>query len=364
MADDNPDAAEQAGSEFESRLSAVADSYGDLFKAAEGEHALREARAKVTGPEGELTQVLKLMRSVPKDKRREFGQRANALKEQVESAFSTALDAEQVRARQEELSGAPIDVTLPGRRPPPGRLHALTRVQDELIDIFSSLGFEVAEGPEVEHHAINFDKLGFPPDHPATDMQDSFFVKADEGGQLLRTHTSTVQVRQMLGRTPPLAVVSPGAVYRRDDDITHSPMFHQLEGLLVDRDVSFAELKGTLQLFVQRLFGDHVGIRLRPSYFPFVEPGAEMDVACPFCEPWLKDQKRIESCRVCKASGWIEILGCGMVHPVVFEAVGYDPEEVTGFAFGLGIDRIAMLLHGIPNIRLLYDNDVRFLSSM
>lgn len=356
--------ADQAADALEAVLAEVASAYQAAYAQAQGEHALRTARAKFLGPEGTLTLALKGMRDVPKDRRREFGQRSNALKQELEAAFETQLLAQKQQAREAELSGPALDVSLPGRGPRPGRLHPLTRVRDELVDIFLSLGFELAEGPEVDRYDVNFDKLGFPEDHPATDMQDSFFVKHGEGRPLLRTHTSTVQVRQMLQRKPPLAVVSPGAVYRRDDDITHSPMFHQLEGLWVDKGVSFADLKGTLQLFVERLFGKDVGIRLRPSYFPFVEPGAEVDIACPFCKPWEGDTARVAACRVCKGTGYIEILGCGMVHPVVFEAVGYDPEAVSGFAFGLGIDRIAMLLHGIPNIRLLYDNDVRFLGSM
>jgi phenylalanyl-tRNA synthetase alpha chain len=237
-------------------------------------------------------------------------------------------------------------------------------VLHDLLDIFASLGFDVADGPEVELYEYNFDKLGFPPDHPATDMQDSFFVRAEGERTLLRTHTSGIQVREMLRRKPPLAVIAPGAVFRRDDDITHSPMFFQLEGLLVDRGVTFAHLKGVLTRFAERLFGPGVSIRVRPSYFPFVEPGGEVDVACPFCRPWEGDAARTAACRVCKGTGWIEILGCGMVHPVVFESVGYDPEEFTGFAFGVGLDRLAMLRYGIPNIRLLYENDVRFLHQL
>jgi phenylalanyl-tRNA synthetase alpha chain len=196
-------------------------------------------------------------------------------------------------------------------------------------------------------------------------MQDSFFVARDHGPRsLLRTHTSTIQVREMLRRKPPLAIVAPGAVYRRDDDITHSPMFFQIEGLLVDEQVSFADLKGVLTRFAQRLFGPDVGVRGRPSYFPFVEPGAEIDISCVFCKPWEGDAARTAACRVCKGTGWLEVLGCGMVHPVVFEAVGYDPEKYTGFAFGMGIDRIAMLKYGISDIRMLYENDVRFLEQL
>jgi len=223
----------------------------------------------------------------------------------------------------------------------------------------------LAEGPEADLHHHNFGMLGFEPDHPAADMQDTFFLHrvGDDLGKstLLRAHTSTVQVRELQRRSLPTAFVAPGAVYRRDDDVTHSPMFFQIEGFLVDQGVSFAHLRGTLTAFVQRLFDPNTTVRLRPSYFPFVEPGAEVDVSCVFCRPWEGDAARTAACRVCKGTGWIEILGCGMIDPVVFTNCGVDPERWTGFAFGMGIDRIAMLRHGIRDIRLLYENDVRFL---
>jgi phenylalanyl-tRNA synthetase alpha chain len=328
---------------------------------------LRAVNARFVGPSGELTRLMKLIPAVPKERRRELGQRVNALKNDVDAAFARALDALAKRARDAELSATSIDVTLPGRGTPPGRLHAITRVQHDLLDVFESLGFEVAAGPEIDFYENCFDRLGFPPDHPATDMQDSFFVKPSNGpapnATLLRTHTSTVQVREMLRRKPPLAVVAPGAVYRRDDDATHSPMFFQIEGFVVDEDVSFADLKGVLSLFAKRLFHADATVRFRPSYFPFVEPGGEVDISCMLCRPWEGDKARTAACRVCKGTGWLEVLGCGMIHPVVFEAVGYDPERWTGFAFGMGLDRIAMLRYGVPNIKLLYENDVRFLSS-
>jgi phenylalanyl-tRNA synthetase alpha chain len=241
----------------------------------------------------------------------------------------------------------------------------VTRVREELLAIFDSMGFEVADGPEIDFHENCFDKLGFPPDHPATDMQDTFFVSraADpRRSTLLRTHTSTIQVREMSRRQPPLVIVAPGTVYRRDDDATHSPMFHQIEGFLVDTDVSFADLKGVLSVFAKRLFHAEAEVRFRPSYFPFVEPGGEMDVSCAICRAREQDAARTAACRVCKGTGFLEVLGCGMIHPVVFEAVGYDPERYSGFAFGMGLDRIAMLKYGIPNIKLLYENDVRFLA--
>lgn len=352
-----------AATQFEEGLARVAEALRTVFDAAQDEHALRASNAKLVGPQGDLTLLMKLMPKVVADRRRDLGQKANALKGEVQEAFQRRLDALAAAARQAELSGPPLDVTLPGRGLGRGGLHPIRRVTDDLVELFVSMGFDVADGPEIELHEHNFDMLGFPPDHPATDMQDSFFISREEGrSTLLRTHTSTIQVREMLRRGPPLAVVAPGAVYRRDDDATHSPMFAQIEGLLVDEGVSIAHLKGVLQLFVQRFFGQEVQIRFRPSYFPFVEPGGEVDVACTICRPWEGDTARTNACRVCKGTGWLEILGCGMVHPVVFENVGYDPERYTGFAFGMGIDRIAMLRYGIPNIRLLYDNDIRFLS--
>lgn len=334
--------------QFEEGLASVGSEFAAALDAAGDEHQLREANARFVGPQGSLTKLMKLMRDIPGDKRREMGQKANALKTQVQELFEKRLGAIAAEARRAELEGPPIDVSLPGRRPLPGRLHAITRVKHELLDIFESLGFEVADGPEADTHENCFDKLAFPPDHPATDMQDTFFLKhVDEGDEvttLLRTHTSTVQIREMSKREPPLAVVAPGVVFRRDDDATHSPMFHQLEGFLVDTHVSFADMRGILRLFLERLFGPDVEVLFRPSYFPFVEPGAEVDVRRP-------------------GGKWMEILGCGMIHPEVFQQVGYDPESVTGFAFGLGIDRIAMVKYGIPNIKLLFENDVRFLTS-
>jgi phenylalanyl-tRNA synthetase alpha chain len=352
--------------EFEAGLAEVESSYAEAFTSAPDEPTLRAVNARFAGPQGRLTSLMKLMRDVPGDRRREFGQRSNALKQAVQEAFDQALEALARADREAELAETPWDVTLPGRGVSPGRLHPITRVKHELLDIFGTLGFEEVAGPEIDFHENNFDKLGFPPDHPATDMQDSFFVRGEDGqlrrDVMLRAHTSTVQIRTMLERKPPLAIVSPGAVYRRDDDATHSPMFHQIEGLLVDEHVSFADLKGVLTLFGQRLFGPEVPARFRPSYFPFVEPGGEVDYGCVFCRPWEGDEARTLACRVCKGTGWLEILGCGMVHPVVFENVGYDPERWKGFAFGLGMDRIAMLKYGIPNIKLIFDNDIRFLS--
>jgi phenylalanyl-tRNA synthetase alpha chain len=351
-----------AAAEIRAGLAALGERFREQFARADSEPALRSAKADVLGKNGELTKLLKLMGKVAAEERKAIGEQVNAVKDAVETAFEARLRALHKAAREADLRARPFDLTLPGRVPAPrGHLHPITRVKDEILDIFRSLGFEIAWGPEVDLEQNNFEKLAFPPDHPATDMQDSFWVKvegASDARVLLRTHTSTVQVREMSGRTPPMALVSGGAVYRRDDDVTHSPMFHQIEGFLVNERVSFAELKGVLTAFAERLYGPGTPVRFRPSYFPFVEPGAEMDVGCVFCRP--EDGSRT-SCRVCKATGFLEILGCGMVHPAVFEHCGIDPEKYTGFAFGLGVERVAMLRYGIPDIRLLFENDPRFL---
>jgi phenylalanyl-tRNA synthetase alpha chain len=283
------------------------------------------------------------------------------VKAQVELAFDERLLQLHRAARDAELNARPFDLSLPGRRPAVrGHLHPLTQVKLDILDIFQSLGFALAWGPEVELEENNFTKLAFPPDHPAMDMQDSFWVTvrgAEDARTLLRTHTSSVQVREMSSRTPPMAVVSGGPTYRRDDDVTHSPMFHQVEGFLVDERVSFSELKGVLTAFAERFYGRKVEVRFRPSYFPFVEPGAEMDVECVFCSVATRS-----SCRVCKGTGWVEVLGCGMIHPDVFRHCGIDSERYTGFAFGMGVERVSMLRYGIPDMRLLFENDPRFLS--
>lgn len=333
------------------------------------EAELRRENARLIGPSGLLTEKMRLMPKVSKERRKELGQRANAVKQSIEAALTSSLELLARAEREAELTGPTLDPTLPGRHVRRGRLHPLTRTTNEVLDVFVALGFEVGEAPEIDFTAHNFDMLGFPPDHPATDMQDSFFIRRPDGSDaldvVLRTHTTTIQVHQMRSRKPPLAVVCPGAVYRRDDDATHSPMFAQIDGFAVDEGLTLAHLKGVLTAFVQRLFGDDVPTRLRPSYFPFVEPGAELDMGCVFCEPWeAGNEERTSACRVCKGSGWMEILGCGMIHPVVFERCGIDPERYTGFAFGMGIDRISMLRHGVGNIRLLYENDARFLGKL
>jgi phenylalanyl-tRNA synthetase alpha chain len=318
------------------------------IQAAQSAADLERLRVKFLGRKGAVTQVLRSLGQLEPEARRRVGQEANTVKQALEEALAQALTALKDAAMR---AAAPaIDVTLPGRRLPGGRLHPITQINQEVCDIFLHLGFETVEGPEVELDYYNFEALNIPADHPARDMQDTFYFN---DRVLLRTHTSPMQIRTMEQRQPPVRVIAPGRVYRRDSDLTHTPMFHQVEGLLVDKGVTFADLKGVLTEFVHQMFGPEVGVRFRPSYFPFTEPSAEVDIECVIC--------RGEGCRVCKTTGWLEVLGSGMVHPAVFEAVGYDPEEYTGFAFGLGIERIAMLKYGIDDIRLFFENDLRFL---
>ena len=358
---------------FEEGLARITAEHEQVFASATDETSLRAANARFSGASGELTALMKLMPSLPGDRRKELGQKANQVKTLIGKAFDERLAGIARAARQADLEGPPIDVSLPGRTTRPGRPHPITATIEELLDGFASLGFEIAESREIELTDFNFARLGFPPDHPATDMQDSFFVKRPDGTVddtlVLRTHSTSIQVHEMLRRKPPMAVVTAGTVYRRDDDATHSPMFHQIDGFLVDRGVTFAHLKGVLTAFVRRTFGDEAPVRFRPSYFPFVEPGGELDIGCTFCRPWdgagSKTQlERTAACRTCKGTGFIEVLGCGMIHPVVFERCGITDPELTGFAWGMGIDRIAMLRHGIRDIRMLYENDMRFLSQL
>ena len=318
------------------------------IRAAQSPEALELLRVKYLGRKGDLTLILRGLKDLDPDLRRQVGQESNRAKVALEEALAQTLAALKAAARR--TAAAAIDVTLPGRRPPLGRLHPITRAMQEICDIFLHLGFEAVEGPEVELDWYNFEALNLPPDHPARDMQDTFYFTDQV---LLRTHTSPMQIRTMEQRQPPVRIIAPGRVFRRDSDLTHTPMFHQVEGLLVDKGITFADLKGTLTTFVHQMFGPEVGVRFRPSYFPFTEPSAEVDIECVIC--------RGQGCRVCKTTGWLEILGSGMVHPAVFEAVGYDPEEYTGFAFGLGVERVAMLKYGIDDLRLFFENDLRFL---
>jgi phenylalanyl-tRNA synthetase alpha chain len=355
----NPDhpMTDDAASSIDRALADLREAFLPRFRAAGTETALRDENAKILGKKGELTAILKELGKAPPDKRKAIGEKVNALKQEVEAGFEQCLKELRRKAREAELSAPPFDLTLPGRAPvTAGHKHPISIVREEVVAVFRQLGFAVFDGPEIEHEENNFTLLGFPPDHPATDMQDSFWTKS---GHLLRTHTSNIQIRAMKSMKPPMAFIAPGTVYRRDDDATHSPMFHQIEAFLVDEKVTLAHLKGVLAEFAERLYGPGTPVRLRPSYFPFVEPGAEVDIGCVFCKQ--PDGTRI-GCSLCKHTGFIEVLGCGMIHPVVFENCGIDPERWSGFALGMGLERIAMLRYGIPNIKLLFENDPRFLA--
>lgn len=313
---------------------------------------VEQLRVRYLGRNGELTLLVRSLREVPPEERPRVGARLNAVKEALEAEIRTALERVRADEERQALERDRVDVTVPGRRRALGALHPVTQTIEEIVDIFVALGFEVATGPDIEDDYHNFTALNFPPDHPARDMQDTFFV--DES-YLLRTHTSPVQIRVMESRKPPLRIVVPGATYRHDDDLTHSPMFHQIEGFLVDERVSMADLKGVLTYAMRELFGPETRLRFRASFFPFTEPSAEVDIGCLICGG------QGSQCRVCKGSGWLEILGAGMIDPNVFAAVGYDPEKVSGFAFGLGVERVAMLKYQIADIRTFTTNDLRFL---
>lgn len=322
----------------------------DLIATAGDLEILESARVRFLGRKGALTEILRGLGGVSAEERPRIGQVANVVKD----AISAALDS-----RKADLSGAAeaartaseaVDLSLPGRQPRRGHIHMVNQVTEEIVDIFANLGFQVAAGPDIETEYYNFDALNTPADHPARDSHDTFFVRP---GVVLRTHTSPVQMRVMEQVQPPVAVIIPGRVYRVDYDASHSPMFNQLEGLLVDENVTFADLKGTLMHFIHSMFGKETQVRFRPHFFPFTEPSAEVDISCTVCKG--------SGCRLCKHSGWLEALGCGMVHPEVFKCANYDYERYTGFAFGLGIDRIAMLRHAVPSIGHLFENDLRFL---
>ncbi len=318
------------------------------------EQDIRLAQARYLGKKGLVTDAMKVLGRLPAADRPLVGEAVNRVKGAIEGAVDAKLAALADQALAGELARS-VDVTLPGRGRRLGTLHPLTLVRREVEGVFRGLGYEVRTGPWIETEWNNFDALNTPADHPARDMQDTFFV---EGGRVLRSHTSPVQIRTMLSEPPPIKIIAPGNVFRRDDDATHTPMFPQVEGLSVAQGVSFEDLKATLMYFVQRFFGPAVGIRLRPSFFPFTEPSAEVDATCFKCAG--RDLER-RACRLCKGTGWIEIGGCGMVHPNVFKAVGYDKHDVTGFAFGFGLSRMAMLKYGISDLRLFYENDIRFL---
>lgn len=338
---------------MEERLRQLAGEALQALAGAQTPEEINDVRLKYLGKKGEVTQVLRGMGGLSAEERPRIGQIANEVREQIEGALEEC--NKQIKESQKalQLAAETLDITLPGARFNLGKLHPLTQVQQEIESIFMGLGFSIAEGPEIELDYYNFEALNLPKDHPARDMQDTFFINPEI---LLRTHTSPVQVRTMEKTVPqvPIKIICPGRVYRRDDDATHSPMFHQVEGLVVDKHITFADLKGVLATFAKQMFGPDTRTRLRPSYFPFTEPSAEIDISCVMCKG--------SGCRVCKGSGWLEILGSGMVHPRVLEMSGYNPEEVSGFAFGMGIERIAMLKFGIDDLRLLFDNDLKFLA--
>jgi phenylalanyl-tRNA synthetase alpha chain len=346
---------------MQDRLKALAQSANGELERATTPEALDAVRVKYLGKKGELSAMLGGMGKLAPEERRALGEAANAVKAALEAALTDAVRRVEDLKLAAELTGAKLDVTLPGRRAVLGRRHPVSQTLDDLCAIFARLGFEVEQGPEIELDWFNFEALNVPADHPARDMQDTFYVEPAtlaEGSRarpvVLRTHTSPVQIRTMLAQPPPVRAIMPGRVYRKDSDQTHTPMFHQIEGLFVDREVTFAELKGTLEAFARAFFGANAKTRFRPSFFPFTEPSAEVDVSCTFCQG--------AGCRVCKQTGWLEVLGSGMVHPNVFRHAGYDPNEVTGFAFGMGVERLTMLRFGIDDLRTMFENDYRFVS--
>lgn len=335
------------------RLQQIEKTAEEKIKVASNAETLKSIRVEYLGRKGHITTILRGLKELVPEERGAVGQAANRVKDHLEELIELRTQDFNEQALQDRLLQERLDVTLPGTPMASGGKHPLTLVIEEIENIFLGLGFEIVEGPEVELDYYNFEALNVPADHPARDMQDSFYISEE---LLLRTHTSPGQVRTMEKKSPtlPVKIIIPGRVYRRDDDATHSPMFHQVEGLYIGDRVTFADLKGILMLFAHQIFGEDVRVRFRPSYFPFTEPSAEMDVSCVMCGG--------NGCRTCSDTGWLEILGSGMVHPNVLRAGGYDPERVTGFAFGMGVERIAMLKFGVDDLRLFFDNDLRFLS--
>ncbi len=336
---------------IENLESLVSDALGEVAGAADA-RALDDVRVRYLGKKGTLSALLKGLGGLSSEERPAAGARINEGKQRVQAAIDERRRTLEDAALDEKLVAEALDVTLPGRGEQPGALHPVTRMRRRMEDFFLRLGFDIAEGPEVEDDFHNFEALNIPPHHPARAMHDTFYFG---DGRLLRTHTSPVQVRVMEGGQPPFRIIAPGRVYRCDSDLTHTPMFHQVEGLLVDENITFADLKGTVAAFLEFIFEvDDLPVRFRPSYFPFTEPSAEVDVGCVSCGG--------AGCRVCSHSGWLEIMGCGMVHPKVLEHGGVDPQRYSGFAFGMGIERLAMLRYGVNDLRLFFENDVRFLT--
>jgi phenylalanyl-tRNA synthetase alpha chain len=341
-----PDTTERIAHLVEEGLQAIS--------SAKTESDLLDAKGRYFGKKGAISEILKSVASLALEDRKRVGASANEARANLEAAFTLRLGEIREKERRAREGFERIDVTLPGRGPCLGHRHPISRTMSESIAIFQRLGFSIRGGPEIETDYYNFEALNIPKDHPARDMQDTFYLDWPGGDLVLRTHTSPIQIRAMEAMSPPVRVIAPGAVYRCDSDVTHSPMFHQVEGFAVDRSITMADLKGLLTEFCRMMFGESNPLRFRPSFFPFTEPSAEVDIRCVMCGG--------SGCRVCKDSGWLEILGCGMIDPAVYGFVGYDPEEYTGFAFGMGVERIAMLRHGISDIRLFFENDPRFLS--
>ncbi|MFC2819971.1 MAG: phenylalanine--tRNA ligase subunit alpha [Veillonella sp.] len=337
---------------MEQELQRIKEEALSAIKSASDKEALQDVRVKYLGKKGEVTALLKGLGKLSPEERPKMGALVNAVRQALEEeidALKTSMEVVAMNARLEEEK---IDITLPGRPPKTGHIHPLTTVNEMIEDFFMKMGYTVEEGPEIEQDHFNFECLNLPKDHPARDMQDSFYITENF---LLRTHTSPVQARTMQRHEPnsPIRMIAPGKVYRWDYDATHSPVFHQVEGLIIDEHITFADLKGTIETFLRHMFGDDTKVRFRTSFFPFTEPSAEVDISCVMCGG--------EGCRVCSHTGWLEILGCGMVHPRVLELNGYDPNKVKGFAFGMGVERIAMLLYGIGDLRLFFEDDIRFL---
>jgi len=331
----------------EKTIEQICDEAFKEIKTAESSESLNAISVKYLGRKGIITQFLRSISTLPSEERPKAGEKANETKKILEKAIKDAING--FESKVPEVADS-IDVSLPGRSVSPGSLHPVTQIMRQICDIFTRMGFNIAEGPEIESDYYNFEALNIPKYHPARDMQDTFYVSDNI---VLRTHTSPIQVRVMENRKPPVKIIAPGKVYRSDSDITHTPMFHQVEGLMVGENISFGDLKGILTNFIHLLFDDKTSLRFRPSFFPFTEPSAEVDILCVMC--------RGKGCRICSYTGWLEVLGSGMVHPAVFENVGYDTSQFTGFAFGMGVERITMLKYGIDDIRKFFENDFRFL---
>lgn len=338
---------------MEQELQRIKEEALSAIKSASDEQALQDVRVKYLGKKGEVTALLKGLGKLSPEERPKMGALVNAVRQALEEEIDALKTSMEVAAMNARLEEEKIDITLPGRAPKTGHIHPLTTVNEMIEDFFMKMGYTVEEGPEIEQDHFNFECLNLPKDHPARDMQDSFYITENF---LLRTHTSPVQARTMQRHEPnsPIRMIAPGKVYRWDYDATHSPVFHQMEGLIVDEHIRFSDLKGMLEDFLREIFGPQTKVRFRASFFPFTEPSAEVDISCVMCGG--------EGCRVCSHTGWLEILGCGMVHPNVLRLNGYDPDKVNGFAFGMGVERIAMLKYGIDDLRLFYENDMRFLN--